>query len=171
MTKNFAAKAATRKLAAARGVNYTTALRGHGDPIPVAAFERQRRELVWMAKHRLTRHADASCLCDARYHHENSSPNSVYLQGTCCRFNEAIQPARDHVKVYAAEGDSNLHKRPVVITMAPYPVLDPEGAAAAIAAAAIEHGLRYRIGHLGDDTYGRGTIPIVMWNPDLIDLP
>lgn len=34
-----------------------------------------------------------------------------------------------------------------------------------------EFDVRYRVGLTRDVTYGSGTVPIVFWNPRVIDLP
>ena len=77
---------------------------------------------------------------------------------------------QDHARRYLFKGEGDARTRFAAVTFAPYLTWDDPDVTFPVIEAAERHDLEFRIGMPDDDTYGAGTVPIVMWNPRVIDL-
>jgi hypothetical protein len=76
---------------------------------------------------------------------------------------------KDHPRAYNAKPQGG-RSRLAVVTFAPYSNWDYPALQAEVRATADEYDLRFRMGMSGDQTYGLSTVPIVFWNPRVLEL-
>jgi hypothetical protein len=111
----------------------------------------------WADDRELSRDYSARNLCQMAAGEEHGFDDD-------CGFKSVLGGAAEHLVVYRSNlGDREL----AAITCAPYPSgTDITWIRDAVAAAAERFGLSYRVGDPADDTYGHGTVPVVLWNPE-----
>ncbi|WP_100812233.1 MULTISPECIES: hypothetical protein [Microbacterium] len=175
MTTHHSRKAQVRAFADLNSISYTTAFRQFdatsGRPLyadPTLALPgREERERAWAADHGLSVGTRDSCF------HMLASDSGLVgrfhkYESRACLFREPTH-VRDHGRAYnvrPAGGRSRL----AVVTFAPYSSWDYDKLQAEVRSTAEEYDLRFRIGMSGDQTYGLSTVPVVLWNPRVLDL-
>lgn len=178
VTTQSGRKANIRLFAGTNGLNYTSALRQFAssgedllvetrtsDPGPDAAAE-----LAWADARGLTAGPRSGCF------HALASDSGLAGRGHRYSYREdcsflGSSHVRDHLRTYQYRGPNDSRRRLAVVTFAPYADWKDPKVLASLAATADEFDVAYRIGMAKDATYGSGTVPVVFWNPRVIDLP
>lgn len=179
MTTNSAFKATVRDFAALNGIKYTVALRefdegtGHlrararnVEPGPSRASED-----LWAADRALARTEPHGCFHQLASDSGRGGHGYKAYQMGCSFQDDMDNVIKDHARAFLFRGPNDSRRRLAVVTFAPYRRWDSPRVQAELRRLAAEHDLAYRVGMLRDATYGSGTIPIVIWNPRVLDLP
>lgn len=177
MTTQSGRKANIRLFAETNGLNYTGAFREFapdGEQLLVEVRTAEpgpdpAAELEWAAPRRLTPGPRSGCFHMLASASGLAGRDHRYSHHEDCSFlgNSRV---RDHARTYQYRGPNDKRRRLAVVTFAPYSDWSDPAVLDSLAATAKQFDLAYRIGMSKDATYGSGTVPIVFWNPRVIDL-
>ena len=179
MPINPSFKQSVRKFAALNEVTYTTALREFGsvgDPryrerSPRAWEDQVAAEKAWAGERGLST-ARTSGGCFHQLSNASGRVGSMHyfesLRQSCGSVGK--ERFKDHPREWSYRGPNDKSRRLAVMSFAPYQPWDSERLAEEIDAQAREFDLRVRVGFSADVTYGGNTVPVVFWNPRVIDL-
>lgn len=180
MTENHAFKQRVRQFAALNDVSYTTALREfdmNGKLLHQSSGYRMteqqwKAERVWSKRYGLRRNWDGG-ICFARLAqdgnaHRHGGFYCIPEDDDITRFSGSFT---DHASKWTAPSEANTGRRQLaVLAFAPYRNWDNDRVTAPARRLADFLGLRVRFGFTADDTYGNGALPVVFWNPRVVDL-
>ncbi|MGE3449350.1 MAG: hypothetical protein AB7H92_17420 [Microbacteriaceae bacterium] len=180
MTSNSLFKQDVRLFADLNGISYTTALREFdataGKPF-FAARDRnavgpnESAELAWANARGLVQGSRYVCFhqlanASGRVGADHSYTHRRHLCAT-----QGDARFKDHPRSYLFRGPNDSRRRTAVLAFSPYQRWASETLRDELEEIVDEFDVRYRIGLTRDVTYGAGTVPIIFWNPRVIDLP
>lgn len=179
VTSNTLLKKDVRLFADINGVNYTSALREFdlqaGKPVSEARFRKPgpdyAAEAAWAAARGLKPNGHDRC-----FHELGNASGRVgyrdrdHWDGPCSQVNRGETALKDHSRSYRYRAPGASRGRTAVFTFAPYRHWNDQKLIDEVTAFATEYDVRYRIGYDRDATYGGGAVPVVFWNPRVIDL-
>lgn len=125
-------------------------------------------EAVWAKTRGLVAMDDTPCLCRFGSERGASRSHRSYKNPECAA-SEGLG-IMDHHRPYSFKPSDGSRRRPAVITYAPYMEWDSPSVASQVKEIATRFDLKVRVGYVSDVTYGAGTLPIVFWNPRVIEL-
>ena len=179
MTTNTAFKTMVRNFAVLNSIKYTAALREFDETTgrlrasirDVRPGPNRAAEDRWADERALVRTEPHGCFHQlASNSGRGGHGYDAYAMG--CSFQDDMDTViKDHARAFLFRGPTDSRRRLAVVTFAPYRRWDNQRVQVETFRLAAEHDLAYRVGMLQDATYGSGTIPIVMWNPRVLDLP
>jgi hypothetical protein len=171
-------KTAVRTFAALNSIKYTAALREFDEatgrlrvstrgvtPGPSRAAEDQ-----WAEARALVRTEPHGCFHQLASDSGRGGHGYKAYQMDCSFQDDMDTLIKDHARAFLYQGPSDSRRRLAAVTFAPYRGWDNPRVREELRLLATEHDLSFRVGMLRDATYGSGTIPIVIWNPRVLDL-
>lgn len=180
MTSNSLFKQDVRLFADLNGIAYTTALREFdpdaGKPI-YATRDRNSvgpnyaAEQAWADARGLVPYSRYACFHQLANASGRVGPDHSYTHRRQLCAMDGDARFKDHARAYLFRGPDDSRRRTAVLGFSPYQHWGSETLRDELEAIVSEFDVRYRIGLNRDVTYGSGTVPIVFWNPRVIDLP
>jgi hypothetical protein len=180
VTTNSLFKQDVRQFADLNGLSYTAALREF-DPDAGAPFFAARdrnavgpnaaAELAWAQPRGLVQFSRYACFHQLTNASGRVGPDHHYLHRRELCSMDGDSRFKDHARAYLFRGPNDSRRRTAVLSFSPYQRWDSDTLHDELEEIVSEFDVRYRVGLTRDVTYGAGTVPIVFWNPRVIDLP
>ena len=179
MTSNSLFKQDVRLFADLNGVSYTAALREFdpevGKPIYAtrdhnAVGPNEATELAWAAARGLVQYSRYACFHQLANASGRVGADHSYTHRRHLCAMDGDSRFKDHPRAYLFRGPNDSRRRTAVLSFSPYQHWNSETLHDELEEVVSEFDVRYRIGLTRDVTYGAGTVPIVFWNPRVIDL-